>query len=100
MVTVIINFANKLARDLVEERLSKEVRGFPNDLRRIARKKLAMLHAAHAADDLRSPPGNRLEKLKGDRKDFHSIRVNNLWRIVFRFEGGNAWDVSVEDYHV
>lgn len=69
---VIISFGNKLARDLVEEERSKEVRGFPQELYRSARKKLAMLHAAHALDDLKIPPGNRLEKLKGRFKDYHS----------------------------
>ena len=58
-----------------------------------------ILHATNQLRDLRSPPGNRLEKLKGDRLNFYSLRVNQRWRIVFRFENGNALDVSVEDYH-
>ena len=97
--SVIINFANKLARDLVEEQMSKETRSFPRDLWRNARKKLAMLHAAKRVEEMRIPVGNRLEKLKGGRQDFYSIRINDQWRIVFRFESGNAHDVSVEDYH-
>jgi proteic killer suppression protein len=84
---------------LVEDERSKEVRGFPQELYRSARKKLAMLHAAHTLDDLKIPPGNRLERLKGRFKDYHSIRINDQWRIIFRFEGNNAQDVRVEDYH-
>jgi toxin HigB-1 len=96
---MILSFGNKLARDLVEENWSKEVRSFPPELIRAARKKLAILHAARELKDLLSPPGNRLERLKGERKEYYSIRINDQWRIVFRFSGGNAEDVMVEDYH-
>ncbi|MEI2767165.1 MAG: type II toxin-antitoxin system RelE/ParE family toxin [Nitrosomonas sp.] len=61
--------------------------------------KLQMLDSADTIDDLRSPPGNRLEKLSGDRLGRWSIRINNQWRICFRFENGNAYDVEVVDYH-
>lgn len=57
------------------------------------------LHDAGAMTDLRIPPGNRLEALKGDRRGFHSIRINDQWRVVFRWDAGNAHDVTVEDYH-
>ena len=96
---MILTFGNRLARDLVEENPSKELRTFPADLRRAARKKLAMLHAAKELRDLLSPPGNRLEKLKGGRKSEYSLRINDQWRIVFRFAGGNAEVVRVEDFH-
>jgi proteic killer suppression protein len=96
---MILTYGNKLAKDLVEENPTKELRTFPTDLLRAARKKLAMLHAARELRDLLSPPGNRLEKLKGERKDEYSIRINDQWRIVFRFSGGNAQEVRVEDYH-
>jgi proteic killer suppression protein len=96
---MILSFGNKLAQDLVEENWSKEVRVFPAELIRAARKKMAMLHAARELKDLLSPPGNRLERLKGERKESYSIRINDQWRIVFRFAGGNAEDVKVEDYH-
>ena len=96
---MIVSFGNKLAQDLVEENWSKEVRAFPAGLVRAARKKLAILHAARELKDLLSPPGNRLEKLKGERKEYYSIRINDQWRIVFRFSGGNSDDVMVEDYH-
>lgn len=94
---MIVSYANKLARDLVEDRNSKEVRGFSAQLRRSARRKLFVLSMAKQVKDLRAPPGNRLEKLKGDRKDMWSIRINEQWRIVFRFVDGQALDVSVED---
>jgi toxin HigB-1 len=96
---MIISFGNKLAKDLVEENSSKELRSFPNELVRSARKKLLMVYTAKELKDLLVPPGNRLEKLKGDRKEYHSIRINDQWRVVFRFLNGNAHDVKVEDYH-
>jgi len=96
---MILTFGNKLTKALVEENSSKEVRTFPTELIREARKKLEMLHAAKELKDLLSPPGNRLKKLKGTRKGEYSIRINNQWRVTFRFEGGNAEDVCVEDYH-
>lgn len=61
--------------------------------------RLLQLDVATKLDDLRLPPSNRLEALKGDRKGFHSIRVNEQWRVCFRFEGGNALDVEIVDYH-
>lgn len=66
---------------------------------RIARRKLEMLNAATVLADLLVPPGNRLERLKGKRSDEHSIRVNDRWRICFRWNDGNAYDVEIEDYH-
>ncbi len=58
-----------------------------------------MLDAATVLDDLRVPPGNRLEKLKGDREGQHSIRINRQWRICFRWRSGHAYDVEIADYH-
>jgi len=58
-----------------------------------------MVHSAKTLGDMRVPPGNRLEALKGNHKGLHSIRVNDQWRVVFRFADGNAYDVKVEDYH-
>ena len=71
----------------------------PSDIQERALTKLLMLDAAEAGIDLRSPPANRLEKLKGDRRSECSIRINRQWRICFRFENGNAHDVGIEDYH-
>ena len=62
-------------------------------------RRLLILDAAESLDDLRSPPGNRLEKLAGNRAGQHSIRVNDQWRICFRWEGGEAYDVELTDYH-
>jgi proteic killer suppression protein len=66
---------------------------------RIALRKLRMLDAAASVTDLKTPPGNRLEKLKGDREGQWSIRINDQWRICFRWENGNAFDVEIVDYH-
>lgn len=65
----------------------------------VALRKLAMLNRAACLDDLRIPPGNRLERLKGDRADYYSIRINDQFRICFRFEQGDAFDVEIVDYH-
>lgn len=74
------------------------VKRFVN-IRTAAERKLQMLHRAAQLEDLRVPPQNRLEKLKGDRKGTWSIRINDQWRIGFRFENGNAYDVEIVDYH-
>jgi len=66
---------------------------------RIARRKLDMLHAARSLIDLRSPPGNRLEVLRGDRAGCHSIRINDQWRLCFRWFDGDVWEVEIVDYH-
>ena len=96
---MIESFGDRLAEDLFYDRLSKDVRRFPPELRRAARRKLLYLHDAGEIGDLRVPPGNRLETLKGRLAGYHSIRINDQWRIVFRWEGGNAHDVQVLDYH-
>ena len=72
---------------------------FPPGLRRTAQRKLLLIDAAEQLEDLRVPPGNRLEKLVGDRKGQHSIRINDQWRICFRWSDGDAFDVEVVDYH-
>jgi toxin HigB-1 len=74
-------------------------KGFPSDLFKVARRKLLMVHAAMRLDDLRSPPGNLLEALKGDRSGQHSIRVNDQFRICFKWTGDGAEDVELCDYH-
>ena len=83
------------------ERLAEcePVRGFPGDLVRSAFRRLRQVHSAEELKDLRSPPGNRLEVLKGDRIGQHSIRINDQWRICFRWSEGGAEDVEVVDYH-
>lgn len=68
-------------------------------IERVARRKLLYLHQAKRLEDLRVPPGNRLESLKGDRKGQYSIRINDQWRICFRWKDGDAHDVEIVDYH-
>jgi proteic killer suppression protein len=71
----------------------------PASLRRVALRKLLMLDSAGTLNDLRVPPGNRLEELKGDRKGQHSIRINDQFRICFIWRNGNAYEVEITDYH-
>ena len=68
-------------------------------IERVARRKLLYLHQARHIEDLRAPPGNRLEALKGDRKGQHSIRINDQWRICFRWKDGDVFNVEIVDYH-
>ena len=72
---------------------------FPPEIRRTALKKLLLLDAAERIEDLRVPPGIRLEKLSGKRQAQHSIRINDRWRICFRWHQGDAYDVEIADYH-
>ena len=74
-------------------------RRLPPDIRRRAAMRLTQINAATRIDDLRSPSSNRLEILKGDRKGFWSVRINDQWRICFRFVNGDAYDVEIVDYH-
>lgn len=74
-------------------------KGFPSNLVRSAQRKLLMIEAACELDDLRSPPGNRLEALKGDRKGQFSIRINDQFRICFEWKDGSAEHVEIVDYH-
>lgn len=69
------------------------------NFRVVAERKLAMLHRAVRLEDLRVPPNNHLEALKGDRRGQHSIRINGQWRLCFRFDGSDAFDVEIVDYH-
>jgi proteic killer suppression protein len=77
----------------------KRVKGFPSDLFKMARRKLGLLADAVELNDLRTPPGNRLEALKGDRVGQYNIRINDQWRVCFRWSDGNAFDVEITDYH-
>lgn len=74
-------------------------RKLPQDLQRLARRKLLQIDAATKLETLRVPPGNRLEALKGNRKGQHSIRINDQWRICFTWRNGHAYDVEIVDYH-
>ena len=74
-------------------------RRLPTQIQRVARRKLLLLHHARRLDDLRVPPGNRLEALKGNRTGQHSVRINDQWRVCFRWHGADAFDVEIVDYH-
>ena len=91
----------KSFRDRDTERLFQRqpVKKLGPDVQRTALRKLRMLDAATILDDLRVPPGNRLERLKGDRDGQHSIRINKRWRVCFRWRSGDAYDVEIVDYH-
>ena len=93
---MIKSFANDIARSAWRREYCK---GFPQNLMRVAYRKLMHLHAARTLNDLRSPPGNRLEVLKGDRAGRHSIRINRQWRICFLWRDGDAHEVEIVDYH-
>jgi proteic killer suppression protein len=88
-------------RDVETEKLfdRQKSRRFPPDLLRIALRKLVVLDAAQSLQDLRLPPGNRLEKLSADREGQHSVRINNQWRICFVWKDGGAEDVEIVNYH-
>ena len=88
-------------KDRETERLFLRLRSrvVPSDLRRVALRKLLQLDAADTLDDLKVPPGNRLERLRGDRKGQHSIRVNEQWRVCFEWQQGDAHEVEIVDYH-
>ena len=96
---MIVSFGDRATEDLYHNRSTSRVRRFPPEIAGVALVKLDMLDAAGAVRDLFAPPGNRLEALRGDFAGFHSIRVNQRWRIVFRWEGNNAYDVQLTDYH-
>ena len=96
---MIESFGNRLASDLFDDKVSRATRRFPNDLRRVARRKLLYLHDAAELKDLRVPPGNLLETLKGDLSGYHSIRINDQWRVVFVWSSGSPGEVQIIDYH-
>jgi len=93
---MIVSFANKESRKIWEGEKIKDV---SIEIQEITRRKLRMLNNSQNISDLMIPPSNRLEKLKGDLKEFYSIRVNNQWRIIFMWNNGNASEVKLVDYH-
>ncbi len=96
---VIRSFGNRLAEDVYDNRRPVALKRLPPALYSVARWKLLYLHDAGDLRDLRAVPGSRLEARKGDRKGWFSIRVNDQWRVVFRWSKGDALDVSMVDYH-
>jgi len=93
---MIKSFANPESEELFSSGKSSSL---PPDILKRARRKLYAIDAACSVDDLRSPPGNKLHQLKGNRQGQYAISVNDQWRICFAFEGGDAYDVEVCDYH-
>jgi proteic killer suppression protein len=93
---MIVSFGDKTTQKIWD---GEWVKGFSSDIQDTARRKLRMLNNSIDVKDLMIPPSNRLEKLKGNRKDFYSIRVNNQWRLIFRWKNGNAFNVELIDYH-
>ena len=96
---MIESFGDKATEELFHGTQTKRTRKIPNEIIKSALRKLDMLNAASKLDDLRVPPGNRLEALKGDLKGFYSIRINNQWRIIFCWSNDSAQDVRIVDYH-
>ena len=96
---MIISFGDKASAALYHGETGKAIRKFPPAIRRVALRKLDVLNGVPEIADLRTPPGNRLETLRGDLAGHYSIRVNDQWRIVFRWADGDAHDVRVVDYH-
>ncbi|WP_456416746.1 type II toxin-antitoxin system RelE/ParE family toxin [Thiolapillus sp.] len=96
---MIVSFGNRATSGLFHGVSSSRSRRLPTQIKESALYKLDVLNAAQSLEDLKSPPGNRLEALKGDLAGFHSIRINNQWRLVFRWQASNAHDVQVIDYH-
>jgi proteic killer suppression protein len=96
---MIASFGNRATSDLFHGVSSSRARRIPNQIKALALYKLDVLNASQSLDDLKSPPGNRLEALKGDYVGFHSIRINNQWRILFRWQESSAYDVQIIDYH-
>ena len=93
---MLTSFGNKNTQKIWE---GERVKGLPTEMQEIARRKLRMLNNSQNLTDMMIPPSNRLEKLKGILKNFYSIRVNDQWRIIFKWNNGNAYEVELLDYH-
>lgn len=96
---MIINFNSQATQDIYDGISSKQARKIPLTVWKAAQRKLDMINAAVNLNDLKVPPGNRLEALKGSLEGFHSVRINDQYRIIFRFKDSNAYDVEITDYH-
>jgi toxin HigB-1 len=93
---MIVSFGNKEAEKIW---LGERVKKLPNAVQEVGRRKLRMLNNAQNLMDLTIPPSNKLEKLKGVLKEYYSIRINDQWRIIFKWGNGNAFEVEIIDYH-
>ena len=93
---MILSFGSKDTQKIWDGERGKKI---PNLIQEISRRKLRMLNNSQDVMDLQIPPSNKLEKLKGNLKDFYSIRINDQWRIIFKWESGNSSEVEIIDYH-
>ncbi len=93
---MILSFGSKDTQKIWD---GERVKKIPNSIQEISRRKLRMLNNSQDLMDLQIPPSNKLEKLKGNLKDFYSIRINDQWRIIFKWESGNSSEVEIIDYH-
>ena len=96
---MIQSFGNETTADLFRERNMRSARRIPREIWRVAQRKLKALDVAARLEDLTIPAGNRLEALKGDQAGRHSVRINDQYRVTFRWEQGHAHEVRIEDYH-
>ena len=96
---MIQSFAGKMGQNIFDGENTRHARKLPRELHAKAQRLMDQINAAPSVEMLRKPPSNRLEKLSGDRMDFWSIRINDQWRIVFLWQGGDAHDVDIVDYH-
>lgn len=93
---MIISFGSKDTEKIWQ---GNRVKKLPNEVQQIGRRKLRMLNNSHSILDLKFPPSNRLEKLKGKNKDYYSIRINDQWRIIFNWQNNQSYNVKIIDYH-
>lgn len=93
---MIVSFGS---RDTQKIWIGEQVKSLPCEIQQVARRKLRMLNSSQTISDLRIPPSNRLEKLSGNLKDYYSIRINDQWRIIFKWENNLANEVEIVDYH-
>jgi len=93
---MIVSFGSKVTEKIWQ---GERVKKLPLEIQQIGRRKLRMLNNSRDVNDLRIPPSNRLEKLKGNKKEFYSIRINNQWRIIFKWENNHSLEVEILDYH-
>ena len=96
---MIKSFKDQFTEDIHHNQKTTKTRKFPPELFKIARRKLAMVDYANDLEDLMVPPSNKLEKKKGNLKDYYAIRINDQWRVLFKWDGQNADDVHIKDYH-
>jgi proteic killer suppression protein len=93
---MVLSFGSKETEKIWD---GERVKKIPNEIQEVGRRKLRMLNNSQNLADLQIPPSNKLEKLKGNLKDYYSIRINNQWRIIFKWNSGNALEVTIIDYH-